>query len=1104
MFDDFMEELHRREAARAAADGQPKPGPDEGADGQPKTGPDEGADEGPSNGGSREDEAMRSDGSGSDDTDRDEDRPEPSPIFRRGARGGRFRRYPGGPPGEFPEFHLGRRWIVLGLVVLALFVLLPLFMLFVGLATDAIWFQSIGYSNVFWTRVGSQILIFVAGGVISFLVLWVNLWLAGRFIPKGQLRRFSLDDLLDRFNVDRYFGGGTFGSGPFGTPPSRTVKGEAVAVPDIGRPVFWSLLAFALLVGLAMGGLALGGWNTIQLFLHRVPFGQTDPIFGKDIGFFMFELPFYRLIQSAANSLLLIALVLVGIRYLIAVVSGASMPTAARVHLGLLAALWLWSAAVGYQLDRYELVYSNTSGIFQGVSYSDYNAKMLAINVMTVLTAFIGCFVVAFSYTRWRTPLALTLIFWAGAFLILDVGYPQLVQRFSVVPNQQAQESPYITDNITETRLAFDLTGWSTTQYTPESDITPAAVQAESSTIQNVRLWDISPLSATLDGLQVLRQYYTFPEVATDRYVFTDAQSCAPSAPPCVRQVMLAGRELDPTQLAQLTQGDQSWVNQHITYTHGYGLVMVPVNEVGQSGQPNLLISNFPPVSTAGAPTVTQPRIYFGTTSSNYVIVDAASQEFDYPSATGTGGDQYTTWTGTTGIKLDTPLARLLFAAKFGDLNMLISSQITGSSQLLYNRSIQERAEALAPFLRFDKDPYLVVTSSGRLDYVLDAYTTSAAFPDSNLYDPGTDPSVSGLAGDPFNYVRNSVKIVMDAYDGTMSFYVADPNDPIIQAWQGVFPSLFKPMSDMPVDIRGDATNPGHLRYPEDIFNAQTYQFAKYHVTDPSVFYQGNDVWQLPPSADTGGSTGTQQLGLQAYYVQMRVPGQTNPEFVLLQPMVPQGRQNMIAWVAAHNDPAAYGQVSVFDFPRQSNVFGPQQIEALIAQNKDISQQITLWGQVGSNVILGNLLVIPLQNSLMYVEPVYLKASSNGLPVFQKVIIGTQTQIVWGNTLQDALTQIYAGQGTTGPGGSPSPGTSATPSPPAASPSQSGTPTALPSVSLSGTAQQLISEANAHYQAAQAALHNGDLATYQQEMNIVGQLLTQLEAVLGTPAPSGS
>ena len=560
---------------------------------------------------------------------------------------------------------------------------------------------------------------------------------------------------------------------------------------------------------------------------------------------------------------------------------------------------------------------------------------------------------------------------------------------------------------------------------------------------------------------------------------------------------MIAGRELDEGQLAQLTAGDQSWVNQHITYTHGYGLVMVPVNEVGQGGQPNLLIKNFPPESSGGAPTITEPRIYFGTQSATYVIVGAQSPEFDYPSASGTGGDAYNNWTGTKGIKLDTMLSRLLFAARFGDFNMLISNQVTGSSQLLMNRSITERVGQLAPFLRYDKDPYLVVTSSGRLAYMLDAYTTSGAFPDADSYDPNSSATKSGLAGEPFNYIRNSVKVVMDAYDGSMKFYVADPKDPIIQAWQGVFPNLFTPIDQMPADLQS------HIRYPEDMFNAQTTQYEKYHVTDPGVFYQGNDVWQVPQNADSSSTASPQQLALEAYYVEMRVPGSSQPEFMLLQPMVPQNRKNMIAWVAAHNDYGdAYGTTSVFDFPRDASIFGPEQIQALIAQNPVISQQITLWGQVGSTVILGNLLVIPLQQSLMYIEPVYLKASNNGLPVFQKVIVGTPTQIVWGNTLDDALKQIYAGAGSTGgtPGSSPgsSPGVTATPTGTAA-----GTPTPLPSINLSGTAQQLIAQANAHYAAAQQALHNGDLATYQQEMNIVGQLLTQLGTMLGTPAPSG-
>jgi len=1097
MFEEFMEELRRRQAMRDGASEQSKDGS------KNATGADDHQEPARSTEGPLEEDTVSSNGSGSDDTDREETQRPWSP-FERG--GGGSRRGSSGPSTEFPEFHLTKGWVVLGAILVGFVVLSSIFALTVGLITDGMWFNSIGFGDVFSTRVASQALFFVVGGLVAFVFLWFNLWLAGRFIPKGQLRRFSLDDFLDRFSVERYMGGES-GPSQFSRPRARPVGGssEAVQIPDLGRPAFWTLFGIGTLISLGMGAMANGGWDTIQLFLHRTPYGQSDPTFGLDISFFLFDLPFYRLIQSYGIGLLLAAIALVGVRYIVAAVSGASMPSSARVHIGLLVLLYLWAAAAGLQLDRYELVYSNSSGIFQGVGFTDANAQMLALNVLTVVSAFVGCFVLGFAYTRWRIPLVLTIFVWVAAFGILGVAYPQLVQRFSVVPNQQAQEAPYISNNIDMTRLGFNLKGWSGTTYTPGSTVSKAAVETESSTIQNVRLWDYRPLAKTLDGLQVVRQYYKFFDVDTDRYVFTDATSCVPSAAPCVRQVMLSGRELDATQLAQLTKGDQSWVNQHITYTHGYGLVMTPVNEVQPGGQPSLMIKDFPPASTPGAPKVTEPRIYFGTQSSNYVIVNAASQEFDYPSAACQGCDQYTTWSGKTGIKLDTPLSKLLFAARFGDLNMLISSQVTGSSQLLFNRSIQERTHTIAPFLRYDKDPYLIVTSSGRLAYVQDAFTTSANFPDANTYNPGPDSTTNGLAGKPFNYIRNSVKVVMDAYDGTMNFYVADPNDPIIKAWSGVFPSLFKPIDQMPADIRGDATAPGHLRYPEDLFNAQTAQFTKYHVTDPSVFYQGNDVWRLPPTGDTDSGKGQTQLGLEAYYVQMRVPGQANPEFVLLQPMTLQGRQNMIAWVAAHNDPGKYGQVSVFDFPRNSNVFGPEQIESLIAQNRDISQQITLWGQVNSSVIMGNLLVIPLQDSLLYIQPVYLQAANNPLPVFQKVIVGTPTQIVWADNLQGALNQIYAGQGTTAPGGSAPPGATVTPGPSsAATPaaSSTGSPTPLPSIVLSGTAQQLIAQADQHYQAAQAALRAGDLGTYQKEMDIVGTLLTQLQTVIGTPAPS--
>ncbi len=1090
MFDEFMQELRRRQAEleakgkeHPAADADQTEAGDQSAEAEDKKPDTE----------SEEEADVTSTGSSSENDDLSGDTDE-EPTFRRptGVGGGRGSGgWQRGPFDEPPELHISRGWIVLGVAFVALLILAGLFSLSVGLITDAIWFNSVGFGNVFWTRIGAQVASFVGGTLVAFLLVWLNLWLAGRLIPKGQLRRFSLDDLMDRFNVDRYVGGGGFGGGPFGTPPARRVRThEDVAVPNLGRPLFWVLVAIAAFTALGLGGLLASNWTTIQLFIHRAPFGQTDPTYGMDIGFFLFELPFFRLFQTYANSLLFLAVILTGARYLLAVVSGASMPTPARVHLGLLALLYLWSIAIGYQLDRYELVYSNTSGIFQGVSFTDANARALALNVMTGIVLLIGAMVAYLAYAKSATPLTLVVVAWLGAYFVLEVGYPFAVQRLTVVPNQQAQESPYINNNIEMTRLAFNLDGWSGSGYTPAPTITRQAVAAEPGTIQNVRLWDASPLQQTLDQVQIIRSYYTFSNVNTDRYTFNDPASCSPAPTPCVRQVMLSGREVDPTKLS-----DQSWVNEHITYTHGTGLAMVPVNEVGNGGQPNLLIQNLPPTSVAGTPTISQPRIYFGLQESNFVIVDAASQEFDYPAQS---GDQYYRWTGTTGIKLDTPLLRLLYAAKFGDLNLLISNQITGSSQLLYNRSIMDRVQAIAPFLRYDKDPYLVVTNDGQLDYMLDAYTTSAAFPDAQPFDPGSNPSANGLAGDPFNYIRNSVKVVMNAYDGSMTFYVAYPDDPIIKAWEGVFPGLFKPISEMPSDLQN------HIRYPQDMFSAQTTQFGKYHVTDPNVFYQKAQFWQVPQAAAT--SSGPEQLPLESFYVEMRVPGKTSDDFMLLQPMVLQNRTNMISWVAAYNDyPKTYGQVSVFDFPQSSNVFGPVQMQSLIQQNPQISQQITLWDQAGSQVVLGNLLVIPLQDTLMYVEPVYLKSANSPLPVFERVVVGSPTQIVWGTSLDDALNQIYAGQGATipGGGGTPTPGPSASPG--AATPTPVPTaPGPLPSVNLTGTPQQLIAEANAHYQAALAALKAGDLGKYQSEMEIVGQIVAQLQQVVGTPAPSTS
>ena len=556
-----------------------------------------------------------------------------------------------------------------------------------------------------------------------------------------------------------------------------------------------------------------------------------------------------------------------------------------------------------------------------------------------------------------------------------------------------------------------------------------------------------------------------------------------------LRQVMLSARELALDKNPSAT----GWVNQRLVYTHGMGAAMVPVSAVGSQGQPQLVISNMPPVSTGGAPQITEPRIYFGERDSSYVIVGAQQDEFDYQrGAADTGGSAgvvTTRWTGTTGIKLDTTLSRLLFALRFRDFDLLISNQITSQSQVLMNRSIRDRLEQIAPFLRYDKDPYVVVDGSGRLKYIQDAYTTTDQFPNAQSFDPPTDlPPPTGLGDEPFDYIRNSVKVVMDAYDGTTTFYVADPRDPLIRAWQGVFPSLFRPLTDLPADLVP------HLRVPEELFDVQTRVFGRYHVTDPATFYSQNDLWTVPI-----GQTNEQSLPSEAYYVVMRMPGAEDAEFLLLQPMIRASRPNMIAWVAARNGPRDYGQTTVFRFPSETTVFGPAQVEAQIDIDPDISQQITLWNQSGSTVVRGNLIVLPVGDSLIYLQPVYLRSNSAKFPAFERIVVASSTHVVWGATLSEALTRFLAEQGTGGgPAPSPTPTPTPTPSasPPGGSPPPSGSPGPQPSPPA-GDVRALVEYANKHFELAQEALRDGDFARYGAELELVREALAQLEALTG-------
>jgi len=1116
LFDDFMDELRKREATARGQD------PDGGSSGDRGPGR---AQDGDDANGQDDDDADRADGGGSDATDDDahaddtddtddtdddltdaddetahpddDDRPRPiSDASRRGGRSGG--RGPGGPNDGAGSraARAGRR---LGIAMLILIVL-GVFLLFsVGLDlwTDALWYISVGFDAVFWTRLTATVGLGVGAFLLALVVLLGNLWLAGRLSPPPSGEGGSFRSLFDRLNDaaqaadarrDRSrspFGGGRdpFGNSRSTSPP---IVFETTDMPDLRPIAGWILGGLALFFALIIGGSVSGAWETVLLWIHRVPFSPTasvtDPIFHRDISFFLFELPFLRLAQGLFNGIVIAALLLSLARYIVSASSGGLVfSSPIRIHLAVLGGLFLLSVAFGYQLDKLDLSYS-TRGVAAGVSFTDQNAQFMAFDLLTIISGIAAALLVGGAFTRMLWPLGLTIAVWFVASLVIGRLYPEAIQRLTVTPNQYAQEERYIGNNIAMTRLAFDVGDWADQPFDGTAVLTPEQVVKDAPTFASARLWDPRPLQTSLDQLQTVRKYYDFTDVDTDRYPIGDAQ----------RQVMLSGRELALEQNPSAT----GWVNQRIVYTHGIGVAMVPVNEAGSQGQPNLLIGNLPPVSVGGAPAITQPRIYFGERPSSYVVTGAQEDEFDYPTGeTDTGGSvgAQTRWTGTTGIKLDTTLMRLLFAARFRDLDLLISNQVTAESQLLFHRYLSDRLTLVAPFLRYDKDPYLVIDGSGRLVYIQDAFTTSDRFPDAQPFDPLTLES-SNLGRDAFNYIRNSVKITVDAYDGTMHFYVADPSDPIIRAYQGIFPTMFEQLDAMPSDLRA------HVRVPEELFNVQTRVFGRYHVTNTLQFFRKDDLWTVPT-----GTSSEQTLPSQAYYVEMHLPGESGVEFLLLQPMVPTSRPNMIAWVAARNDGAAYGTALVYRFPADTTIFGPVQIEARIDQDPIISAQVSLWNQSGSKVIRGNLIVLPLDNALIYLQPVYLQSTGSAFPAFTRIVVASPRQVVWANTLGEALRLLLAAEA-----GSPAPSPVPTPGPspgPSSTPGPSVSPRPTPGPDLPSDIPGLIEYANHHFELAQAALRNGDFALYGAEMALVQAALQRLEVLapgLATPGAGAS
>ncbi|HXF62389.1 MAG TPA: UPF0182 family protein [Caldilineaceae bacterium] len=902
-------------------------------------------------------------------------------------------------------------WFIIPLLLLIFFSRI------IGFYTDWIWYDSLGLAEVFTTRLWANLALFAVGGGFFWLFLAANVWLAQR---------------LERFDLAR-------------TPLEEIAAAVGLRVPAL----VLSVAAFvALIVGLSTGA----AWETILLYLNQEPFGQVDPLFGRDVSFFLFTLPVWQ----ALRTYLLVTLILT--LAATALVSGVAwrgwrIRTPALTHLAVLGALVLLVIAWKYRLDALQLVYSHRGAVV-GAGYTDIHAQLPAYNLLAIVTLVTAVLLVATVFVRraWRAMVAV-LVVWAAVALLAGNFYPGLVQRFRVSPNELNLERPYIEHNIAFTRAAFDLDAIEVRSYQVEGALTAEDLLTEAETVRNVRLWDYRPLLQTYNQVQALRQYYAFNDIDVDRYTIDGR----------LHQVMIAARELVPE---RLSQDAQTWVNRRLVYTHGYGVAASPVAQVTREGLPDFFVKDLPP---QGVISVTVPQIYFGELTNDYVIARTAEPEFDYPS----GERNVTThFEADTGIDM-TLAARLLFAIHFADINLLLNRDISAESQLLWRRNIVERVREVAPFLRYDQDPYIVVADDGRLYWFIDAYTVSNRFPYSAPYEDSN-----------YNYIRNPIKIVINAYDGTMRFFLIDPQEPIAAAYARIFPTLFSPMDAMPEDLQR------HMRYPSDLFAVQAEMYRTYHMTDATEFYNREDLWAWPEEIFE-----TQTVRMEPYYVLMQLPESDRLEYVQILPFTPANRENMIAWMAARSDVDVYGGKLVYEFGKDTLFFGPKQVEARIDQDPVIRAQLTLWDQLGTSVIRGNLLVIPVAGSLLYVEPLYLQSATGRIPELQQVIVATANQVAMAENLGLALAAVFGeqvladerfaelasfgGQAPVPPVGEPAGGAGG----------------------LAASLPELIQQANRQFNAAQQAARAGDWAGYGEALAALQTTLEALAAAAGVAEP---
>ncbi len=910
-----------------------------------------------------------------------------------------------------------RTLYVIAAVILALILLGQV----AELVADYLWFQAVGYPTVFTTEFWTKVLLWI--GALAVTVAWLagHVALACRLSPGHHFQLKGVNWTLPASKIRKYV----------------TLAG----------------VAFGVIVGLGFAKAAEAQWFDVLQFLHRADFGWADPLLDHDAHVYVFVLPIVQGLKGYAISMAIFAVIGAGAAYFLNGAIGwqyARMTRACTVHLAALVAMVLLAVAVGYWMDRYELLLSGGGAVF-GAGYTDAHVRM-PVYAFLMGASVAAAAVVLAAGVRMKPKVA------GGAVVVLIVAhvvtawaYPGIRQRFDVEPNELARERPYLAHNIQATRFAFGLSDVQEQEFPATGEVTRETLRQAEGTIENIRLWDYRALRDTYNEIQGLRTYYGFTKIDTDRYHVGDDY----------RQVSLSVRELQP---GALQPQSRTWVNLHLLYTHGYGLCMSPVNAVTESGGPELWIRDIPPKTDVPIE-VTDPSIYFGEWTDDYVFVRTRQDEFHYPV-----GDEnvYTQYDQDAGILVDSYLRRMLFAYHFGDWNILLTDSFTGETRLLWRRRIEDRVRRIAPFLEFDQAPYPVV-ADGRIVWIIDAYTRTNRFPYAT-------PVAFGKRPRPTNYVRNAVKVTVNARTGAVRFYVADPDDGLVKVARRIFPDLFRDLDEMPAALRR------HVRYPIDLLDVQAEQYFTYHMTDPRVFYNREDLWQRPMEQYRG-----RPQPVKAYYIIMRLPGQAEPEYLLMLPVTPARKNNMIAWMAGRCDGEHYGRLLVYKFPKERLFLGPQQIEANIDKNDAISQQITLWDQVGSRVIRGNLLVIPIGEAVLYVEPLYLESEQTRFPELRRVIVATKDRVVMRKTLREAVDAVL---GAAPPVVEPPP----EPAPPAEGPPEEGPGKEAPPEERP-VPRGPAAEALEAYRQAQERLREGDWAGY-------GEAMERLETILSQMAPA--